>query len=231
LLAGWFLYFRSVFSASAYSGDLAFILNNLNSIRYVDGELAVSELFLLVPLSFSPWLAVPFVALNLVSRLAILYAKLDTFAPAGVVAIAIVVLAAFFALGRRVVIPALAVLVVSAPFILERNRLQWTAYWNDLKPEIRAHAGPDLAELALTDGGYFAGHVVAAGSPMNPVVRSLLPEDVEALPAATRPQYLVVLVTPGSEAATTWESRYGMTIAAWGYRKLTPGKFGALYEK
>ncbi len=231
VLCGWFLYFRSVFSASAYAGDLTFILNGLNSIRYVDGVLAVSELFLLTMLVRFAWLAVPLVAINLIGRLVLLYGKLDLFPALTVLAIAAVVFLVFLALGRRALPVAALGLLTLGPLVVERNRARWTTYWDDLKPAIRGVAGPDLAELALPDGGYFAGHMVAVGNPMNPAVRSLLPEEIDALPAGTAPRYLVVLVSPGSEVAGKWEARYGPAISRWGYRKVVPGTMGALFER
>jgi hypothetical protein len=231
LLCGWFLYFRSVFSASAYSGDLAFILNGLNSIRYVDGVLAVSELFLVALVARFTGFAVPLVAIHLSSRLVLLYGKLELFRPMTILAMAALWFLVFLALRRRAIPAAALCLVMLGPFVVERNREGWTTYWNDLKPAIRTVAGKDLAELALPDGGYFAGHLVAVGSPADMAVRSLLPEEIAALPAATRPRYLLVLVAPGSEVTSSWESRYGPEIGGWGYQKLVPGKMGALFER
>jgi hypothetical protein len=230
LLCGWLLYFRSVFSASAYAGDLAFILNGLNSIRYVDGVLAVSELFLVAMLVRFPRLVGALVAIHLISRLVWLYGKIELFGPGTIVLIATLVLVLFVPLKRHAVALTMLGLVAFGPFVVERNRRRWTTYWNDLKPAIQQAAGNGLAELALPDGGYFAGHMVAAGSPVDPAVRSLLPEDIDALPPGTRPRYLVVLVSPGSEVAGNWESRYGSKLGGWGYRKLVPGKLGALFE-
>jgi hypothetical protein len=88
-----------------------------------------------------------------------------------------------------------------------------------------------MAELALTDGGYFAGHVVAAGNPIHPEVRTLLPEDLEALPLNLRPRYLAVLVTSGSEAALDWRTRYHDKLANWGYSVTVEVPYGALLER
>lgn len=49
----WGIYFRSIFSASGYPGDLQFVLNDLNSTRYVEGALLVAELFLIAMLAKS----------------------------------------------------------------------------------------------------------------------------------------------------------------------------------
>ena len=44
-LVAWGVYFRSFYSASGFPGDLQFVLNDLNSVRYVEGALLVAELF------------------------------------------------------------------------------------------------------------------------------------------------------------------------------------------
>ncbi len=233
ILCGWFLYFRSVFSASGSAGDLAFILNNLNSIRYVDGVLALSEIFLVALLARFTWLVWPLVAANAASRAIDLYAKIpaEIFPPLLVGAATVFAVVLLLTLKRHAIIAALVCLVAAGPFLVQRNRLQWTTYWNDMKPALESIRGKDLAELALTDGGYFAGHVVAAGNPVNPAVRTLLPEDLDALEPNLRPRYLTVLVTPGSEAAAGWRSRYGERLASWGYASKAEYAWGALLER
>jgi hypothetical protein len=42
----WGVYVRSIYSASGFPSDLAFVLNDLNSLRYVEGALLVAEVFL-----------------------------------------------------------------------------------------------------------------------------------------------------------------------------------------
>jgi len=236
LLCGWLLYFRSVFSASAGHGDLAFILNNLNSIRYVDGVLAVSELFLAALLGR---LALPFVAANLASRLLMFYMKLPV-EPIVIAAVVILTLGVSLALNYlipsrdrkgAIALAASLCLIAGCPLLVEHHRAGWTTYWNDLKPALEEVRASGLAELALEDGGYFAGHVVAAGNPVNPSVRALLPEEIEALADARRPRYLTVLVMPGSEVSSNWRVRYGARLADWGYHSRVESKFGAIYER
>ncbi|SPE34815.1 membrane hypothetical protein [Candidatus Sulfopaludibacter sp. SbA6] len=237
LLCGWLLYFRSVFSASAYAGDLSFIRNNLNSIRYVDGVLALSEIFLVALLAKSlarfTRLVWVLVVVNVASRLVDLYSKVPSaiFPPLLLSAVAVLAFGLFLLLKRRAGIGALACLMVAGPFIVERNRLQLTTYWNDLKPSLEVVRDKDLAVLAVLDGGYFAAHVVAAGNPVHTAVRTLLPQDLEALAPAARPRYLAVMVTSGSEAAADWQLRYGSRLASWGYRPQAEGKYGALLER
>jgi hypothetical protein len=204
-----------------------FVLNGLNSIRYVDGVLAVSELFLAACLGLR--IALPLVAINSASRLMILYLKLSPYA----VAIAAIVLIGFWLLkGTRWSVPvAVTLLVVGCPLAVERNRRNWTTYWNDLKPTLDQVRSAGLAELALEDGGYFAGHIVAAGNPVSPGVRSLLSDEIGALPPNQRPRYLTVLVTPGSESASSWRDRYIGQIVAWGYHEYATGRFGGVYER
>jgi hypothetical protein len=65
--------------------------------------------------------------------------------------------------------------------------------------------------------------VVAAGNPVDSGVRSLLPEELAAIPAARRPRFLAILITPGSSpAAQPFES--------WGYRPIINAPACALYE-
>ncbi len=226
ILCGWFLYFRSVVSASAGMGDLAFLRNGLNTIRYVDGVLAASELFLVWVIGRWAW---PLAIVSLTSRLAMLYGEIPRSVFPALVILAAALLAAV--LVRLAPAAALAAVVLACPLLVERNRAGWTVYWNDLKPALASVRDRGLTDLGLEDGGYFAGHVVAAGNPVNPVVDCLPPESIEALPPDRRPAHLAVLVTPGSEAGKSWRERYGARIAAWGYQPVMAGAFGGLYAR
>ncbi|MBZ5585155.1 MAG: hypothetical protein LAQ30_23695, partial [Acidobacteriia bacterium] len=226
LLCGWLLYFRSVYGASASPGDLSFVLNGLNSLRYVDGALAATEIFLVALLAGHERLALALVWVNAAGRLYLLYPQIprEIFPWTAVLAVAAAA-GALWWWGKAKTVA--AVLIVACPFIVERNRTAWTVYWNDLKPTLQSLPGHDLAELALPDGSYFAGHVVAAGNPIRPSVRALLPDDVEALPA--RPRYLAVLLTPGM--SPDWEARYGAALARWGYAPALRGAHGVIFER
>jgi len=226
ILCGWLLYFRSVYSASASAGDLAFIANNLNSVRYVDGVLALSEIFLVALAARFTWIVWPLVALNAASRLYDLYSKV----PIPPIWLALTILAAALVFHFRLVAGLIALLVIT-PLVIERNRLEWTTYWNDLKPSLEDVREKGLAALAAPDGGYFAAHVVAAGNPVNPQVQAFLPDDLDAFAPAARPPYLAAMVTNGSEAAGDWQSRYASKLAAWGYITKNTGKYGALMKR
>jgi hypothetical protein len=218
VLCGWALYFRSVYSASAGPDDVAFLGNSLNSLRYVDGVMAASEVMLAAALG--RW-ALPFVAVNAVSRLALVYAHLAL--PAGWVLVAAVAAGALvWAAGRRSWMVVAAGLVVGTPVVVERNRARWTTYWDDLKPALAALRGPELGAFAMDEGSYFAGHVVAAGNPVDPGVRAFLPEEV-----AQAPKYLAVLVTPGFE----WRGKYLPMLAKAGYRVKVEGANGVVLER
>jgi hypothetical protein len=224
LLCGWMLYSRSVYGACAAPGDLAFILNGLNSVRYVDGVLAVSELFLVTFLMRFPWLAGGVVGINAASRLFMLYSK-ESFSPLVIIAVAVAVPALLIGARRRSLTMAALMVMVATPFVVEWNRARWTPEWNELKPYLQKFRGPDLAELALPEAEYFAGHAVAAGNPVDPSVRSLLPEEVES----ARPRYLAIMITPGSE--NTWRAHYGAQLSAWGYQTVMQFRCGALLER
>ncbi len=224
LLCGWLLYFRSVYSACAAPGDLAFLVNNLNSIRYVDGVLALSELLLVALLASRPWLAAGLIALNAASRLWLLYRR-ETLPLAMLLAAAALALLIFTLPRLRTLPVALLCLVIAGPFLVESNRPRWTVWWNDLKPALARVRGPDLATLAVPEGGYFAGHVVAAGNPVDPRVRSLSLDEVRL----ARPRYLALLVTPGADAAA-WRARYLPTLLKSGYKPVIESSSGELWE-
>jgi hypothetical protein len=235
ILCGWTLYFRSVYSASATPGDLRFLLSGMNSLRYVEGVMALTELFLAALLARkSMALAAGYAAVNLASRLSGLYAEIpaDLFPWPVVAAASAGALALAFGLSRvrpaRAGVVVAVFLTVACPFILQRNHNLWTATWDDLRP-VLAERRHGLALLALPDAGYFAGHAYAAGNPVDPSVRALLPEEVEALPAADRPRRLAVLPAPG--AASDWLERYGPELARWGYRPAARGAGAILFER
>ena len=226
VLTAWLLYFRAPWSASAGRGDLAYVLNSLDSVRLVDGVLAASELLVMAMLG--RW-AIAAAALNGASRLWLIAERLPAglFPPLAVLAAAVAAGAAGWIAGRRALPVAAAALVAACPWIVQRNRAHWTEYWNDLKPKLAVLRGPELAVLAFNEGCYFAGHVVAAGNPVEPSVRAWLPEEMDAMAPAARPRYLAVLATPGFD----WRPGYAVKIAAWGYRERTAGANGAIFEK
>jgi hypothetical protein len=217
IVCAWGLYFRSVYSASTGQDDLAFLANGLNSLRYVDGVLAASEVWLAAALGR---FALPLVGLNAASRLALVYARLP-FPVLAVMAVAVAAGALVWVAGRRAAVVVAAALVVAGPMTVERNRARWTTYWNDLKPAIERVRGPELAALAMNEGSYYAGHVAAAGNPVRPEVRALMIEEV----AGARPRYLAVQVTPGSE----WRG-YVAKLVGMGYRVVAESANGALLE-
>jgi hypothetical protein len=233
LLCGWFLYFRSVYSASAYAGDLAFIGNNLNSIRYVDGVLALSEIFLVTLMARFSALSWVLVLVNCGSRMLDLYAKIPPaiWSPGLVCAAAAAASGILWLLGRRAGIGALVGMVAACPFLVERNRAVWNSEWNDLKPSLELFRSKQLGVLGVPDGGYFAGQVVAAGNPVHTEVRSFLPEELQGIAQEARPRYLAILVTSGSDAAGDWQSRYAMRWGTWRYHVRTEGKYGAILER
>lgn len=220
IVVGWVAYVRSVYSASAGPDDIAFLANGLNSVRYVDGVLAATEVWLVSLLGRA---ALPLVAINTASRLVLLYARVPF--PAAVAVLCAVALGAALLLARRWAPAVLAAaLLIGGPIAVERNRVRWTPYWNSLRPALDAVRGPGLAAFAMDEGSYFAGHVVAAGNPVHPEVRAFLPEDLDRLPPAARPRYLAVLVTPGFD----WRPHYARRLESWGYHAIALSQTGAV---
>jgi hypothetical protein len=223
IASGWLLYFRSVYSASAGHDDLTFLTNSLNSLRYVDGLLAASEVWLAAMLGR---FALAAIAINTASRLALVYARLP-FPPLAAAALAFTLAVVVWTLRKHAAPVVASAILVACPTVVERNRERWTTYWNGLRPALDAVRGPDLAAFAMDEGSFFAGHVVAAGNPVHPEVRAYLPEEMDALPEATRPRYLAVLVTPGSN----WRPKYGARLSGWGYRNRIEVENGAILER
>ncbi|HWC98517.1 MAG TPA: hypothetical protein VG456_17275 [Candidatus Sulfopaludibacter sp.] len=220
LLAGWLLYFRSALGAGGAPGDLHFIRNGLNTLRYAEGVLAASELLLA---ALFVRIAPALVGANAASRLYLLYRQIPAqlFPLPVVIAVAAGMLLLLLAIRRpklRAPVCLLA-LLLGCPLLVERNRVLWTPYWNDMKPALAAVRDQGLTVLALPDGGYFAGHIVAAGNPVNPAVRCLLPEDLDS------PRYLAILFSPGSEGAATWRKSYP------GYTPIKEGQYGQLLKR
>lgn len=234
ILCGWLLYFRSALGAGGSAGDLTFIRHDMNSLRYAEGVLVASELFLAALFQrFAPAL----IGANLASRLILLYSRIPAqlYPLTTILGISAAVLLTLLAISKlraelRAAVCILA-LLSACPVLVERNRVLWTPYWNDLKPSLAPLRGHGLAVLALTDGGYFAGHVVAAGNPVDPSVRSLLPEEIDKLSADQRPLYLAVMFSPGSEGEATWRTRYAADWQRWGYIPVQQGKEGLLLRK
>ncbi len=231
ILCGWMLYFRSALGAGGTAGDLRFVRSDLNSLRYAIGVLAASELYLaaLFP-RIAPSMGgrqpgePPGPVVQPDSRGGI---SLDAGGGCGrMCAGGAAGLAPRFRAALCV-----AALVIACPFLVQRNRVLWTPYWNDLKPALDRVRGQGLAILAFADGGYFAGHVVAAGNPVDPAVRALSAEQIEAMAPAQRPAYLAVLCSPGSAGETTWRSTYAPDWARWGYVVFRDGKSGVLLRE
>jgi hypothetical protein len=225
VLSGWLLYFRAPWSASAGRDDLAYILNSLDSIRLVGGVLAASEILLAAFLG--RW-AVPLAAVNAASRLWLIAPRVpaDLFPPLAVCVIAAAAAITIRLAGRRGPVLAIAAVVAACPLLVERNRVLWTPYWNGLKPALARLRGPGLAVLAMNEASYFAGHVVAAGNPVDSSVRAFLPEELDAMAPSARPRHLAVLVTPGFD----WRAGYAARIASWAYRKQAEIPDGAIFE-
>jgi len=120
-----------------------------------------------------------------------------------------------------------AALTIGGPFVVERNRTRWTTYWDPIKPALAELRGPELGVFAMDEGSFFAGHVVAAGNPVDSRVRALLPEEIDALAPENRPRYLAVLVMPGAE----WQPKYGDKMASWGYKARFSTQNGTILER
>lgn len=134
-LVAWGVYVRSIYSASGYPGDLAFVLNELNSLRYVEGALLVGELFLVRLLVGHRKLevaAVLMLVLNGASRLAQIVRREPDLSWAGVAAVAIVLAGAWFLLPSRWRVATAGLLLVAGAIRVEQRRAAWLPHYQPL---------------------------------------------------------------------------------------------------
>ena len=222
-----------MFSASAQiaGGDLSFLLYGLNSIRYVDGVLAASDLWLVALAGRA--IAWPLIAIQLASRLLILYTKLpaELFPPVALVLTALLAAAAVVALGRRPVWLAAVAMLAGGPFLVERNRAHWTTYWNGLKPSLDDREIPGPGRVGDAGWRLFRSPRGGRRKPGGPRGAGAHSRELDALTPSARPPYLAVMAAPGTAASTSWRELYGPRLAGWGYRPQTEIPMGGLFRR
>lgn len=146
ILFTWLMYFRSFWSASNTPGDL-FYLTNLASLRYAEGSLALSELFLIYLLSRSKSpepLLLGLAGLSLASRLGLLY---YLWMPrVGNLTLMILIVSSMSGLllvglslkpsGNLRKVAGCCILslfvFVFAPLAVESNRINWAPWWREV---------------------------------------------------------------------------------------------------
>ncbi len=197
----------------------------LNSLRYAIGVLAASELFLV---ALFPRVAPALVGANLASRLILLYTHIPAvlFPLPLIVGVSVACLVVLAVASRlRPAVCVVALLIACPPACRSQSRSLDAPTGTIWKPALSAVRSQGLAILVLTDGGYFAGHVVAAGNPVDPSVRAVLPELMDMLAPAHRPPYLAILFSPGSEGEATWRTHYAPDfLRSKGYAPMQEGK-------
>ena len=247
LLAGWLLFARTFFGAGPQPHTLDFLQADLSTLRYVEGFLALGEIFLVwflwkrgVPQSILLLLA----ALDGASRLWLLYRQpnLHLFVPALWIGAALLagLIALRFAASAPVVIG--LALIIAAPAITGRNRALWFPEWQPIY-QVFSDLPPTTIFLFENPAtGYSALHFALYGP--------YLKHDVRTSPDmgnSGQARYLVRLRSGEALAATpeplppgyrpVLQARYGMVserissrpwdtdeVSAW---FLPPGKFAA----
>lgn len=127
----WGVYVRSIYSASGFPGDLAFVLNDLNSLRYVEGALLAAEVFLvalLIARRVPAALVWALVAAHGASRVWLVVRR-ETDIPwlfAGALA------AALFLLSGRWRLAAPVLLLIAGIYRIEQRRPQWLPQYQPL---------------------------------------------------------------------------------------------------
>lgn len=233
LLAAWWVYVRSPWSASSLPGDLGYVLNQLNSLRYAEGPLAACEM-LIASLIGAP-AAIAVAVVSLASRAWLLYRDIprDLFSSAAVLAAsaaALAVLLALAALPRprlRAAVTAgvaAAVLVAGAPRIAERNRRHWADQWNPVTLPLRR--APASSIFVLEDpADLFAAHYVVAAARPDCDVRAGGLEEL----ASAEPRYVVWLSSPYGPRPD--HDGLAARMASRGYIPVIRNRLGILLER
>jgi hypothetical protein len=190
ILVSWLLYFKTNFSAGANPGDL-FYLTDLASLRYVQGIIGLSELFLvylLIRIKVPEKLLWGLVGLNLISRLWIMYPR---FYPVvnnvTFILLLIIIVGSLLFAGlshirtkwRGIIWGYLAlcllIITIGGPLMIEQNRTNWCPYYKDVwttlydLPASRVYVVSDpygskyLKDRFVVSGRHLQ-HTVVAGS-------------------------------------------------------------------
>jgi len=150
-LVAWGIYFRSTYSASGWPGDLAFVANGLNSLRYVEGALLAGELGLLWALLRAgvprAWV-LALVTVHGASRLWLIIERAAD--PPWALALTLGTALAMFPLltrRRMLAVPAMALVVFglfSGAYLIERRRPLWLASLQPLYLPLYDAPGQDV---------------------------------------------------------------------------------------
>jgi hypothetical protein len=223
LLAGWLLYFRTFWGAGPGPHDLGYIANDLSTLRYVEGFLALSELFLvwlLVRRGVPESILLALITIQAASRLWLLHPHPG----------AIWIAAALLCGGLCVRLPALApailalVLVSAAPAIVERNRATWLPFWKEIYQPVRALAPSTIFLLDDPRSGYNAIRFALAGPGLKHDVRSSSDPG-----AAGGARYAVRVLGAGQPSSDL--DAFAARLAPAGYRPVLQARRGIILER
>jgi hypothetical protein len=134
-LVCWGVYVRSIYSASGYPGDLAFVRNDLNSLRYVEGALLAGELTLVWLLWGRQRLrtvAALLIGLNSASRVWLIVRREPEISWSIVAALVFVSIGAWTLLPGRWKIAAVAMVVLAGSTRVELRRPAWLVRYQPL---------------------------------------------------------------------------------------------------
>jgi hypothetical protein len=177
LLAGWLLFARTFWGAGPQPHSLGFLETDLSTLRYVEGFLALGEIFLawfLWKRGVPEWALLAVIGMHGASRLWLLYRQpnLRLFAPAlwiGAALLAGLVVLRFA--GPMVAFVGFA-LVIAAPAITERNREMWFPEWRSIWQPFRELAPTSIFLFDDPATGFSALHFALCGPYLKHDVRT-----------------------------------------------------------
>ena len=230
LLLGWMLYFRSFYSASSVPGDLAYVLNDLNSLRYTEGVLAMSELLLVALLLRSPvpvWAPYAVVGITLASRLGLIYSRLPRDWYGAALAGAVLFPLPFLLRPARAWLGAgcaAAALIAATPWVVERNRETAAPWWKEIYTAVRALPPSSVFLYDEARDGGPAAHYLLAGRKLEHDVRT-------GTTGADRYRYVARLLGPDAREPEATLDAFAARLAPPGYITAIRSRHGMLLEK
>jgi len=208
LLTGWLIYVNSIYSAGAKAGRLDYVYGYFNSLRYVEGQLAVSEILIAGWLAnrFGSSAVVAFASLVAGSRLTALWSFTGGMTPYPALAcltagLIWVLCAASVRWFRRALFPLLAISLpaVSPPLMDRMAQVMWPA-WQPVLYQVREASGsvfllPDPLKTLETSS---TNRVMGKRMDRPVTVGGIADLEIALRRDKTRPRQIVHLIDPGS---------------------------------
>ena len=230
LLAGWTLYASTFYGAGPVPGSLGYIENDLSTLRYVEGTLALSEVLLVWLLwkqGVSERVLLALIGLHGFSRLWLLASTRQVaLFPLALVLGACVLCGLAARLRPAYAAAALAAaLFCASPFLVERNRVLWLPWWKDLWAPVRTLPASSIFLLEDPRAGFLAAQLPLEGGRLEHDVRG----GGFDLLRGTLPRYAARTIYPDEPKSEL--AAFAAQVQPLGYEPLIAGEYGVVLER